>query len=74
MIKDKTLQVSFFDEIHELVVDDVVEGNIDMTGSKRSTIDVEAMMKDEEFINATFGTPYTGLNDMDDGSLSETDV
>ncbi|RWR95326.1 L10-interacting MYB domain-containing protein [Cinnamomum micranthum f. kanehirae] len=72
--KYKTLQVSFFDEIHELVADDVAEGNIVMTGGERSTIDVEAMMTDEEFINAAYGIPFTGLNDMDDGNLPETDV
>ena len=70
MSKYKTLQISFFDEIHELVAED----NIAMTSGEHSTIDVEAMMTDEEFINATFGTPYTALNDMDGGSLPKIGV
>ena len=45
-----------------------------MTGGERSTIDVEAMVMDEEFINAIFGTPYIGSDVMDDGSLPEANV
>eukprot|EP00268_Persea_americana_P052928 TRINITY_DN5954_c0_g1_i2.p1 TRINITY_DN5954_c0_g1~~TRINITY_DN5954_c0_g1_i2.p1 ORF type:complete len:145 (+),score=28.00 TRINITY_DN5954_c0_g1_i2:953-1387(+) len=44
-----------------------------MTGAERSTIDVEAMMTDEEFVNTTFGSTYRGLDDMDDGSLPQMD-
>ena len=65
MSKYKTLQVSYFDKIHELIADDVAKGNNAMTGGECSTIYVEATMMDEEFNNATFGTPYIGLDGMD---------
>ena len=68
MSKYKTLQVSYFDEIHELFS----KGNIAMTSVKN--LIQGKMIRQFLFINVTFGTPHTWLNDMDDGCLPEIDV
>ena len=68
LAKYKNITIKFYDELYDLIADDTAEGDIAMTGSERSQVNVDSMMIEEEdfSIPSTFDNQAAGLDDIDE--------
>eukprot|EP00268_Persea_americana_P051107 TRINITY_DN5621_c0_g1_i3.p1 TRINITY_DN5621_c0_g1~~TRINITY_DN5621_c0_g1_i3.p1 ORF type:complete len:159 (+),score=36.73 TRINITY_DN5621_c0_g1_i3:996-1472(+) len=74
LAKYRRITVKFFDEVHDLIDDDVAQGDVALTGNERSEQAFSEMPTDDEFMNDDFRTQTPGLDDMDEVNLPQHSV
>ncbi|RWR83492.1 transposon protein, putative, CACTA, En/Spm sub-class [Cinnamomum micranthum f. kanehirae] len=74
LAKYKRIAVKFYEEIHDLIADDIAEGEIALTGIERSQTNAPETEMDEEYINESLGTQPHGLDDMDEPNLPQPSI
>ena len=68
MDKNKRITVKFLNEVHDLIYDDVAQGDVALTGTERSEQFFSKMSMDDKFINDGFRAQTPGLDDMDEAN------
>ena len=68
MDKNKRITVKFLNEVHDLIDDDVAQGDVALTGTERSEQFFSKMSMDDKFINDGFRAQTPGLDDMDEAN------